>query len=224
MGIATLNPSYAESTQATQLAENVGLHKSSAQPRRASEHILGICGLVNLTGTGQAELFPLRYTNDYFKTDGNNKDIDFASAKITIIRQPSHGILKPDSRGDWLHAKYLPNEGYLGDDSVVIQVEGNGYKVKLHYFIAVTDAMGDTTNSNPVCKGEQGRSYWKISLDTNGNSILMAINIQSPTSAVATSVTDTTALAQPTQALGGRLYAFPPYYIVRTSFFKNNKT
>lgn len=61
--------------------------------------------------------------------------------------------------------QYEPDEGYLGKDYVVLQVEGNGYKVQIRYYIAVTDDMGETKNTDPVCKETNGGHWWKISLN-----------------------------------------------------------
>ena len=142
---------------------------SNQQAATKHEHILGICDFINvftLSG-GEAELFPTIRANSYFKLNGNNKDvIDFGKSKISIIQQPKHGRLEtllPD--GDWESSQYHSNDGYQGHDSFVMQVEGNGYKVELHYFVFIGD--GASSNPNPVCKGDRGQSYWKISTTPN---------------------------------------------------------
>jgi hypothetical protein len=152
------------------LANDVGLHNSSAQPTRAAtqrEHALGVCELVSLTGSAQADLSPMVYVNNFYFNDAK---IDYATAIISTLQQPKHGHLESDSDGNWAGAKYLPNEGYLGNDSFVMQVEGNGYTVKLQYFVAVaSDDTKAAFNLNSSCTG----SYWKIStaLDLNGSSL-----------------------------------------------------
>jgi len=158
--------------------------KTKQQAAAGRELILGVCDVVNPSGTGQAELSPVVYANGYFNSPAAK--IDYATARISIVQQPKHGHLEPDSGGDWRRAKYLPNDDYLGDeplaiknDSFIMKVEGNGYTVKIHYFVAVTDGVGVTFNPNPVCKG----SAWKISstIDANGNSTFIAAEFQSPT-------------------------------------------
>jgi hypothetical protein len=133
-------------------------------------HILGVCDVVNVNGYPQADASPVTLANAYFMT--HDATIDPGTAKITILQQPKHGYLKPDSNGDWRYAIYKPNDGYLGNDSFVMQVEGSGYTVKLKYFIAVTNDFGVTENPNPICKGQ----IWKISQDANGTSTLTSVN------------------------------------------------
>lgn len=154
-----------------------------------NEHILGVCDVVNVNGTGQARAYPTINANSYFRT--HDATINPGTAKITILQQPKHGSLEPDSRGDWGDAKYIPNDGYLGDDAFVMQVEGSGHTVTLKYFIAVTDDWGLTGNPDPICKGP----IWKISQDTNGTPTLTAVNYQSPIINARASTTDTAALA-----------------------------
>jgi hypothetical protein len=144
---------------------NTGI-QTSAQ----SAHVMGICNLVNLTKSPQADIFPLITANGYFIT--HDATVNPSTAKITILQQPKHGRVEPTNLdGDWSATRYLPNVGYLGNDSVIIQVEGKGYKVELHYFLAVTEDAGQTYNPDSVCKG----SWWIISKDTNGNSVLTAL-------------------------------------------------
>ncbi len=163
---------------------------TSQQTSAQREHVLGVCDVVNVNGTGQVRAYPTVNANSYFRT--HDATINPGTAKITILQQPKHGSLEPDSRGDWGDAKYIPNDGYLGSDSFIIQVEGSGYTVKLKYFIAVTDDWGVSANPNPICKGP----IWKISLDANGNQILTAVNYPSPfTNSTGSSSTDTTASA-----------------------------
>jgi hypothetical protein len=150
---ALLTPNAPPSTPPVVLGAQANTsHQTSAQP----EHVLGGCELVNLMGEGQAELSPMVYVNSYYF---NEEKINWGTATITIYQEPKHGKLEPDSSGSWTGAKYLPNDGYLGNDFFVILVEGSGYKVKLNYFLAV--ANDDTVaayNLNPACKG----TYWKI--------------------------------------------------------------
>ena len=105
----------------------VAQKNSAQQTTAAREHILGICELVNLTGTGQAELSPVVYANGYFRT--STAKIDYATAKVRIIQQPKHGRIEPIGLDDdWRDIRYLPIAGYIGNDSVVLLVDGNGYK------------------------------------------------------------------------------------------------
>ncbi len=152
--------------------ESVAAENSAPLTRNVAthQHTLGICQVV---GSGKMGLSPVVLANSYFKMDGNSVDfINYATAKVTIIQQPVHGSLWPDSRDDWRGASYVAPDDYLGNDSFVLEVEGSGYKVKLRYFMDVTDIVGGVSNPNPVCKGEHGRSYWKIFQEADGNGTL----------------------------------------------------
>ena len=141
------------------------------------ENVLGVCDVVY---SGQADLIPGISASNYFKINGVSTNfLDFVStAKVSVVKQPAHGSLDPDSRGDWRGAKYLPSDDYLGEDSFILEVQGNGYTVRLHYFMFVTNMVRGVTNPNPVCKGEQARSYWKISLNANVNSMFTVVHYQ----------------------------------------------
>lgn len=176
------------------------------QPNAAKrEHKIGVCGVVNPGGTGHVGLSLLTVANSYLK--GSVEKINRATANITVIKQPKQGRLEPDSDGNWAYAKYLPDAGYLGDDllaikqdSFAIKVEGNGYAVTIYYFMAVTDGVGVRLNPDPVCKGDKGRGYWKISstLDAYGSSTITAIDSQRYTaSATDTSVGNIATFASP---------------------------
>jgi VCBS repeat-containing protein len=164
---------------------------SGEQTAAQSAHVMGICDVLNLTRSSQVDLFPLGYANGYFMT--HDATINPGTAKITIIQQSKHGRVEPtNTDGDWRYIRYVPDDSYLGSDSVVLQVEGNGYKVELHYFLAVTDDAGQTYNPDPVCKA----SWWIISQDSNGSPILVAVATPSlPVSNVTNPAADTASLS-----------------------------
>ena len=163
---------------------------SSQQTATKGDHILGVCGIVNPSGIGQLDAFPVINANAYFYT--HDAKIDDGTAKVTIIQRPKHGRLEPtNSDGDWSDTRYLPNDGYLGKDSFVLQVEGSGYKVKLYYFLTVTDLVGDTALQNKACKG----ITWKIS-SSSPQSTFDLTSLQR-------SVTLSELLADASQALSG---------------------
>ena len=139
---------------------------AKAKPNTQRERVLGVCGLVELYGSGQAELNPVLRANDYFLTDkpypksSYRAEIADGLAKITILQQPTHGKVEPTSPGLQLNrSRYVPNEGYEGTDSAILQVEGNGHKIKLKYFFKVTSGAGESALDNKACKG----LFWKIS-------------------------------------------------------------
>ena len=134
------------------------------------ERVLGVCEVLNLNRSSSLGIVPVIKANVYFNTF--DAKIDTATAKISILEHPQYGEITPNSRGDWWDARYTPNDGYLGQDTFVVQVVGNGYTIKLNYFIAVTDDNGETINPNPVCKG----AWWRISKDANGNQVLTLVD------------------------------------------------
>jgi len=145
-------------------------------PKPRQLHVLGICDLVNPRLSGQADVRPVMYVNSYMSTTKLIDYIDKKTATVTILQQPKHGYLESITQdGDWANSRYLPNDGYIGEDYFVMQVEGNGYKVELRYFIAVDDDMGLTSNPNPVCKGGLYKE-WKISIAPNTDSTVISLD------------------------------------------------
>jgi hypothetical protein len=133
-------------------------------------HALGVCDIVNVGpgGIGHGEMFPVLYANSfYFKAATTSEEkIDFASATVDVIRPPKHGFVKAITLdGDWRNPIYIPNDGFLGHDSFVLRVRGNGYSVELHHFFHVTDDRFVTFNPNRTCKGHT----WKIAITTGGD-------------------------------------------------------
>ena len=128
---------------------------NSKQQATKQEHILGVCKLVEVLKSGQIDLMPAIIANDYFSTDAIYiRKIDYASAKVSIIQGPKHGTLESYQEGDWRDVNYFPNKDApdLTRDNFILQVEGSGYKIKLHYFVMVTQASGDSALDNPDCK------------------------------------------------------------------------
>ena len=110
---------------------------------------------------------------------------------ITILQQPKHGILRLVTEADGnrfgegrfdptsgLYA-YLPKKGYVGKDSATALVEIAGVKVKVVYFFQAWAGGLGNTGLEELC-GKRGYR-WKISstLDSNGNSMLTAVDYQS---------------------------------------------
>ena len=142
---------------------------SAQQAETKSEYISGVCELVELRGSGQADLFPGLNANAYLQrflnaaSNNSKPNIGEFTAIVTVLQQPQHGWLEPtNGDGDWTNSRYKPNQDYLGNDSFIMQVEGNGYTVKLNYFVYITDGMGETFFENEHCKAD----IWKISSAT----------------------------------------------------------
>lgn len=148
-------------TEAWQPPVVVIAQAGAAQMQRPSA--LGVCGVVNVdpTGTGQGDMEPVLYANSYYFKIRNVADnkIDDATAKVSMVTLPKHGRVEPVMKGgDLRDPRYLPDDGFLGNDSFVLQVEGGGYVVQLHYFFYVTNDSSASANPERACKG----NVWKI--------------------------------------------------------------
>jgi hypothetical protein len=172
------------------LAGDVGLHKGSAQPTRAKPgevktlHTMGICfPAPNELYSLENVLEPKGDAGFYLRSYENKQVANTDPGTITILQQPTHGILRlvtEADRGTLFSSSsgpidpanpgyvYLPEKGYLGKDKTVALVEIGGVKVKVVYFFqAINGPLGDV---DELC-GKKGY-HWKISstLDANGNS------------------------------------------------------
>ena len=138
-----------------------------------AEHRFGVCRLLNRNrGDGQqANLYPVSHANVYFaigrEADATQQPPKISdNAKISVLKKPKHGRVGPSNlESGWLNPLYVPNDNYEGDDSTVLLVEGNGYKVKIFYYFTVTSSDGmDIKKDNPNCrKVTEGGGGWKIS-------------------------------------------------------------
>lgn len=129
-------------------------------------------------------VFDPAHSARFYLRNYEHKTVERASpAPVTILQQPSHGVLRQVTEGDRgtilnseggpldpaaaLYA-YLPEKGYVGKDKAVALVEIAGVKVKvIYYFQAIDGPRGDV---DELC-GKRG-FHWKISstLDANGSS------------------------------------------------------
>lgn len=123
---------------------------------------VGECGLLQLTRHEAYSISP------EITARGLTGKLPFSpyEAQITVIQQPKHGKLWAPDGEIWISSKissqigsgsYVPNPGFAGKDSFVMQVKANGHRVNVHYFIAVTSDDGHTLGE--YCKKE----LWKIS-------------------------------------------------------------
>lgn len=103
-------------------AQAIRTKKSETQ----RQNVMGVCDLVNLNGSGQADLYPVSWANHYFYLGKPYPipyvpNIDEAGAKVVILAQPKHGRLEPtNSDGDWASSRYLPDAETIrrGEDDV----------------------------------------------------------------------------------------------------------
>jgi hypothetical protein len=138
----------------------------AASPVQAADsYVLGVCQ-ISKPDSG-AEIRPLTDGNSYlaYYHDGDPRYQGFSfnrdGVKLTLVKAPSHGIVAladvPNVRNGQYH--YMPNDGYVGEDRFVMQVERNGVRVRIQYLIEGIEA--DDMNA-----GHCTTEHWKISLPT----------------------------------------------------------
>lgn len=87
-------------------------------------------------------------------------DVNYKGTSADIIEGPKHGIVE-NINGTFA---YRANNDYLGDDSVVFEMDIEGDRIKIIHFIKVEKLVsGDMYEDKDFCpKG----TVWKIALDT----------------------------------------------------------
>lgn len=130
-------------------------------------YAIGVCYVVE-PGMEHSDVGPitwarqaLSYHNDPIKDRFSLED-----ATVSLIQPPKHGKLAVLDESDewttnikdWSSTEYLPDDGYKGSDSIIMEVDGSGYTVQVHYFFSV----GEYTNTNPDCKNKE-LGIWSIS-------------------------------------------------------------
>lgn len=159
----------------------------------ADRYVLGMCQIA--TQSEGAEIRPISaagiYLVEYHGDDPRYKaklasGQFFFGANVTLIETPKHGQVAladvPNVSNGQYH--YMPNNGYVGDDNFVMQVEKDGVKVRIEYFIeGLTDdepttSIGDDGERQGIyCQPDE----WKISANT---SIIDNASLQALTNAV----------------------------------------
>jgi hypothetical protein len=97
-------------------------------------------------------------------------------AAITVLRQPTHGVLRlvtEADRGKLFSASssalapdaglyaYLPENGYVGKDRATLLVKRGGIEIKIEYYFQAINGVLGNTGVERHCKGTG--PYWKIS-------------------------------------------------------------
>ena len=160
---------------------------------KKTERVVGVCEVVDNSErrSPSGELYqnseqisPKNSVNIYLQKYEQRNDFldgDWNLIKTTVLSQPKHGTLTDVIVNGTNHGyRYEPNSGYLGEDSIVVQVEGNGVKVKVIYYLHVLQDPG----YNPLDEecGKTG-TLWKIS--TAPNADLTIIGLDSTTANLA---------------------------------------
>jgi hypothetical protein len=134
---------------------------SASSSLKASERAIGVCSAVP-NGNGHdpyGSTSPWIYARIYLKQYENTKVAEDTPHKITVLENPTHGVLDEDN-GDF---QYQPKATYFGKDRVTFLVEMDGKQIKVVYFIHVlqTSLLGNTTRMD-ACS-DYGTNLWKIS-------------------------------------------------------------
>lgn len=129
---------------------------------KAPPRVMGVCALVNVLMSGQADLSPVGNSNAYFHLANPVQAADVevmgvSTAQIKIVRRPTHGALEPYP--GWVNARYVPHDGYRGRDAAIVRVMDKGQTVEIRYRIMVVEDMGAKPSDDAGCKGD----VWKIS-------------------------------------------------------------
>jgi hypothetical protein len=174
------------------LANDVGLHKGSAQPTRAdTEPLYGSMGGcvvsptlakmgigANSSLTNGLSLYPQGTALRRLPEASDDVTLQMAAkhASVQILQQPKHGgIVSKD--GDF---NYVPNQGYVGNDNVVFLVNIDGRIVKTVYYINVVDAELNSRSFDSLYKKYcPVETDWLISASTTDANSLVSTLTQS---------------------------------------------
>ena len=173
------------------LANDVGLHNSSAQPTRTDNRTtpreitvepgkgaIGVCQYVQKVNDGGPldatyTLLPAGTLHDLLmngnEVGGLAEELDLKNAIVTVLQPPKHGSLGAQPK-----YAYQPNRGYVGNDKIIFQVEGHDLidgqpmKYNLVYFIKVIpEAKIDSSNQDILdkkyCPRQIGVSHQQMS-------------------------------------------------------------
>jgi hypothetical protein len=130
------------------------------------DRVIGVCQLVEnpanlfmppgeLSGTNA--IGPTGAVESYF-VSAEGKTLKEESAESTVLKGPAHGRLQSLSENGSVLLYYVPNNGYLGKDSVTFQVLMDGMKVKVAYSLHVVENVQGSDDS-VICP----ETYWRIS-------------------------------------------------------------
>jgi hypothetical protein len=158
-------------TESTPMVVMVAQNSQGKQASQNTNRAMGICHyVINTPDTkldSQPVISPWGAMSAYFRIfehrsvniyEGNAGPLD--TVKVKILQAPKHGVLVDAGEGVPPTFNYKPDEGYFGSDSVVMEGEINGLKVKLYYFLQSLNS--NATKTEKQCGKEN--IYWKISL------------------------------------------------------------
>ena len=160
--------------QTTGLLLGAAVAVATSPVQAADKYILGICSVsqpdsgVEIRPTYNGNSYLYGYHADDPRYQGFTFDDD--SVKVTLVKAPAHGKVESDNSDiSNNYYRYMPKEGYFGQDRFVMQVEKGVVKVRIHYLMEVVREGEPTTYI-----GDDGERYghycnpgsWKISFTT----------------------------------------------------------
>jgi hypothetical protein len=156
------------------------------QSAAKTDRTVGICqalsnpALDGAVATAENSLTPAGAATTYFLSFENRKVA--GPSKVTVLEYPKHGKL--EDLGTFVTRNgvqvdtgkktydFIPESGYLGQDSATFLVEIGGYKLKMVYVFKVATEV-DNKKEELLCPN----SYWRISanFDASDNSNITAV-------------------------------------------------
>jgi hypothetical protein len=112
--------------------ELVQLASSEMNAASTSMPMLGVCQVIpaGLNNTGLAAAM---YANIYFE-DYTNQEIDFRKGNtVTLVQAPKNGECDDDN------GTYYPDDGFIGSDTLILEIQQGDVKLQIQYFIFVSD-------------------------------------------------------------------------------------
>jgi hypothetical protein len=152
-------------------------NNQTKQTGQKSERIMGVCAAVdslkyrNERGEtyyrNQVEVSPESDAATYLERYEHRygyRGLDENSLKITVLKEPKHGVLFPQEE-----SKYEADIGYEGEDFASVLVESKGVKVKILYYFKI--AQAEPPDFQSLMCGD--RWTWKISTAPNTESTIV---------------------------------------------------
>jgi hypothetical protein len=143
-----------------------------------TERKIGLCApIANISGVAPhlGNVLDLKVLAQIYFDSFEPQNVD-GSATVTVLQNPKHGVLRLVTEADHLGVGvfdpadpgyvYLPEQGYLGNDSAIILVDIGGKTVKeVIYFKVVAHPVGNDGDLEICKKGP----FWKITSSVGRN-------------------------------------------------------
>jgi hypothetical protein len=133
---------------------------------------IGICrlipsGPVDMPESGEYQIAAWSIAETYLEKF-KNISTSFDTATVSVLHQPKHGRLVDTNT-------YYPELGYVGKDSITFLVESGSYRIKVVYFIQVSNQGVGNESYKKLCPNPD---YWKISATTDANGNLTVTSVE----------------------------------------------